>query len=301
MKLVIVGDVHLSETSPRAWVGDYPSQTLNDFIEATRLGDVTLVLGDLFHKPVISEQYKLELVSRLRKEGKRIYTIWGNHDIDGLNLQSRDRTSLNLLSKFGEINILEAGSYKFEGVSITVLPLERGVSIPPHTTAEDSILVGHLFFESSLDKEFSLTKEQVFTSGYKYVFLGHDHEPYEDISNDDTRLVRLGSLCRNTSHDYNLYRTPQVAVLEVAGDKILSYNKVPIKTVASQLLFRPDCYEKPIKNRLSSILDIGDILNMFDKSNGEDLTVRKALNNIHAPSEVIDYLSGVYERAGYRL
>ena len=46
MKLVIIGDVHLSESTPRSWCADYAKVTLDDFIKAVELGDVALVLGD---------------------------------------------------------------------------------------------------------------------------------------------------------------------------------------------------------------------------------------------------------------
>lgn len=301
MKLVVIGDVHLSETTPRSWCADYAQVTLDDFIKAVEMGDVALVLGDMFNTPVVSESYKVEIADRLKATGRAVYTIWGNHDIDGLNMSATHRTSLNLLGSFSVLNVLPMGWYKMEGVDMMVLPLMKNVQVPTYTGTNDSIMVGHLFFESSLDKDFSLTKEQVFNSGFNYVFLGHDHEPYKDISSDKTRLVRLGSLCRNTSHEYNLQRVPEVAVLELKDGKILSYERKQIPTLKGMQIFRADVFDKPVKNRLSSLMDIGDILQMFETDNKEGLTVRKALNDMAAPKEVIEYIESCYERVGARL
>lgn len=301
MKVVIIGDVHLSESTPRSWVADYSKVTLDDFISAISLGDIAIVLGDLFHTPVVSEAYKLEIVRRIRGTGKIVWTIWGNHDVDGLNMGAINKTSMNLLGSFGVIGVMPEGYYKVEGVDVCVLPLKKNPQVPVYQGQNDSIMLGHLFFESSLDKEFSVTKEQVFNSNFKLVFLGHDHEPYQDIKSDTTCLVRLGSLCRNTSHLYNLNRIPEVAILELDKGKILSYERKQIPTLSGTQIFRADVFDKPVKNRLSSLMDISDILQLFDSNKKEALTVRKALNDLATPAEVVEYIEGVYERAGIRL
>ena len=49
------------------------------------------------------------------------------------------------------------------------------------------------------------------------------------------------------------------------------------------------------------LMDIGDILQMFDTGKNEELTVRKALNDMATPKEVIEYIESCYERVGARL
>jgi DNA repair exonuclease SbcCD nuclease subunit len=103
IKVGIIGDTHLSEQTPRSWKADYSVVTLNDLVTAVKMTDVSIILGDFFHRPVISEQYKLEVSRRLGELTTPVYTIWGNHDVEGLNLASADRTSLNLLHEFGVV------------------------------------------------------------------------------------------------------------------------------------------------------------------------------------------------------
>lgn len=301
VRVGIVGDVHLSEQTPRSWKADYPSVTLNELVTVMGMTDVTIVLGDLLHRPVISEQYKIEVSRRIQETGKKLYTIWGNHDVEGLNLTSADRTSLNLLHEFGVIEILE-NRREFGGVVFDVLKLQKGPEIKKYSGDVDSILLGHYFFEESSDPEFSLNRGEVFTSGYKYVFLGHEHEPKPDIEGNGTTLIRQGSLCRNSAHDYNMNRIPVITVLSCDNGKIVQIERnVPVETVASKELFRPDLIKSPVRNTSTLLTSMSELLERFvqsDSAKSNVLTVKKALVEMRVPLEVLTYIEDVYTRLG---
>lgn len=301
VRIGIVGDVHLSEQTPRSWKADYPTVTLNELVTVMGMTDVTIVLGDLLHRPVISEQYKIEVSRRLQETGKKLYTIWGNHDVEGLNLLSADRTSLNLLHEFGVIEILE-NRHVFGGVVFDVLKLQKVPEILKYVGEVDSVLLGHYFFEESSDPEFSLNRGEVFTSGYKYVFLGHEHEPKPDIEGNGTTLIRQGSLCRNSAHDYNMNRIPVITVLSCDNGKIVQIERnVPVETVASKELFRPDLIKSPVRNTSTLLTSMSELLERFvqsDSAKSNVLTVKKALVEMRVPLEVLTYIEDVYTRLG---
>ncbi len=301
VRVGIVGDVHLSEQTPRSWKADYPSVTLNELVTVMGMTDVTIVLGDLLHRPVISEQYKIEVSRRLQETGKKLYTIWGNHDVEGLNLTSAERTSLNLLHEFGVIEILE-NRHVFGGVVFDVLKLQKVPEILKYVGEVDSVLLGHYFFEESSDPEFSLNRGEVFTSGYKYVFLGHEHEPKPDIEGNGTTLIRQGSLCRNSAHDYNMNRIPVITVLSCDNGKIVQIERnVPVETVASKELFRPDLIKSPVRNTSTLLTSMSELLERFvqsDSAKSNVLTVKKALVEMRVPLEVLTYIEDVYTRLG---
>lgn len=301
VRVGIVGDVHLSENTPRSWKADYPSVTLNELVTVMGMSDVTIVLGDLMHRPVVSEQYKIEVSRRIQETGKKLYTIWGNHDVEGLNLLSADRTSLNLLHEFGVIEILE-DRHEFGGVVFDVIKLKKGPEIKKYEGEADGILLGHYFFEEASDPGFSLNRGELFSSGYKYVFLGHEHEPKPDIEGNGTTLIRQGSLCRNSAHDYNMNRIPVINILCCEGGKIVQVERnVPVATVESKELFRHDLMKSPVRNTSSLLTSMSELLERFvqsDSAQSNVLTVKKALVDMGAPLDVLSYIEDVYTRLG---
>lgn len=301
IKVGIIGDTHLSEQTPRSWKADYSVVTLNDLVTAVKMTDVSIILGDFFHRPVISEQYKLEVSRRLGELTTPVYTIWGNHDVEGLNLASADRTSLNLLHEFGVVKVLDKG-ITFDGVSFDVIEFKKNPAVPKHNKQEDGVLLGHFFFEEPSDPAFSISKDEVFNSGYKYVFLGHEHEPRPDIEGNGTVLVRQGALCRNSAHDYNLDRVPAISIVSCDNGKIVKVDRnVPIPTVQGESIFRADILRSPVKNTTTLLTSMTDLLDRFkqsDMGSNNVLTVKKALVELDTPTDVMVYLEDLYQRLG---
>lgn len=134
------------------------------------------------------------------------------------------------------------------------------------------------------------------------MFLGHEHEPKPDIEGNGTTLIRQGSLCRNSAHDYNMNRIPVITVLSCDNGKIVQIERnVPVETVASKELFRPDLIKSPVRNTSTLLTSMSELLERFvqsDSAKSNVLTVKKALVEMRVPLEVLTYIEDVYTRLG---
>lgn len=299
MKIVIIGDVHLAESSPRSWKVDYGEFMIEELRKAMSMGDVAVSLGDLFHRPVSSEQFKLKLIKMLRELGKPLYTLWGNHDIHNMNMEAMEKTSLRLLYELGVLNIIET-SKVIEGIRFDVIPMCKNPQVPKlDIFTPNSVLLGHVFFEHPFDPKMSITELQLQECNYQYCILGHDHEPHKPFHFNKTTLLRPGSLARHTAHGYNLSRIPEVLILDVDGGVINSIETKPVDTVDSKELFHEESFNKPTKNKSTFLSSVQDLLDKFTVvSDSDKLSMAGALEKVNAPDNVKEYLKSVFERQG---
>lgn len=299
MKIGIVGDQHLQETPPRSRKDDYFAQCLAELDYVLSENDYTIMLGDLFHRPSLNDESKQELANMLLKHRmakKRIHSIVGNHDIFNMNMSSLARGSLGLMAKVGLLKLI--GSEQIEGLLIETIEMKRKPTVPT-TEYSPSILLGHVFFESSLDPKMSITREQVEKCGFDYLFLGHDHEPYKPMQFGKTIVMRPGSLCRNTSHAYNLNRQPCYVQLVLEQGKIVSVETKEVPAPLPSEIFNDDAFKKPNSSTYAFVQNVQEILKGFERmaESKQAFTLRKALEEVKAPEPVQIYLKSLHERA----
>lgn len=282
------------DTSPRSRKDDYFETVLAkiDFV----LGEVDQVvaLGDVFHRPTISLWSMHRLMKVIKKHGKPFYSITGNHDIYNLNMESFPRTALSLLNEAGILKIVDhflVGPVLFETIPMGPIP------VVSKATSNNSVLLGHCFYESELDRRFSITANDLRGKGYKMVLLGHDHEPHPPEKVDETVVMRWGSLGRHTSHAYNLNRQPEFLSLGIGPSGITSVELVEVKCPLATEVFHPEAFQKKNSNALSFTMNVQELLDSFQKSSAATrMSIRMALEELKSPPLVSEYLKSLYER-----
>lgn len=299
MLIGVVGDMHIQESSPRSRKDDYFTQCLIELSHIFETNDVILLLGDVFHRSTINDECKQRLMDvflKHRKEGKKIYSLVGNHDINNMNLNSLKKSSLGVLAKPGLLKII--GSTQVGPLLVDSIEMKRN-PVVPKTDFHPSILLGHVFFENSFDPKLSIERKQLMECGYDYVILGHDHEPYPPMTFGKTTLLRPGSLCRNTSHLYNLQRQPQYVRFSLEVDRIVDVKLVEVPAPKPEEIFFEAAFKKPEKNTLTFMANVEEILKGFQRIavNPERFTLRKALDDVKAPEPVKEYIKRLHERA----
>ena len=284
-KIIFVGDVHLKGSSPISRKDNYSETILNKlrFINdyAHSIDCTTFIfLGDIFDTVNTSLQYFshcLTLFKEIKESGIDIYTIVGNHDLKYDSMDTLPVTPLGILVKSDAIQILD--SLTVDDVYI------KGCHFPespqPNTQSDlYSILLLHRFYESGFN-ETPITKEDAIDLGYDTYILGHDHRPYHTVEIEtDTqsiKVLRPGSLARNSSEQYNRLRKPRILILDT-DTKLFHYEEVPSES-GMDIFF-----EKQAEEQLVSMKELVDYLK--SSYHTADSSIRDFVKNTDIPEDV---------------
>lgn len=284
-KVIFVGDVHLKPSSPISRKDDYSESMLSKLRAvadyALSVGAPTIImLGDIFDSTNTSVSYLsrcMDVFNDIRKRGVSLFSIIGNHDIKNERLDSLSGTPLGVLVKsqcVGVFNSLTVGKTRIVAHHYSA-PLEANLC------DASSVLVSHSFFNQSFSDS-SLSEHDLTALGYGAYVFGHDHVPYDSVEGDGWVLLRPGSLCRNTSHFYNLYRKPRVLVLDV-DDFSFSYWEVPCES---------DVFH--VKKSEVSVSDMSNLVEHIRNSyTGSEFDIRGFIEklevSVSAKSLLLDY------------
>jgi DNA repair exonuclease SbcCD nuclease subunit len=297
MRIAVIGDVHLLEHNPKSRKDNYFHAIMDKIRRISEENDTLLFLGDIFERPTISigALYQVfGLFLELQRSGKRVYSIIGNHDIPHYNTSDLNRTSLGVLALSGLIEIL-TDKVDVGGLSVQAIPFDpREFN---KKSVGDSILLGHCFFESSDDPDYSITRDQLMDSGYSHCFLGHDHSPYGEEMVGDVKVCRPGSICRNTSHSYNLTRTPEYYQI-LYGDGVFSVELRRIPCPPPQEVFSNWVFDRPCSNNVLRA-NVEDILEKYTINRSDasrEFTVKKALEILKAGEDHVNTIKTWYQQ-----
>lgn len=304
-KIAFIADVHLSDTPPKVRKDlDYLGTLLNKLEFIINNNEHIIFLGDLFKTPSVSNYSMCRIIDFFKRVsvGKEIYSIIGNHDVPYLNSTLLHKTSLGVLNKAGCISVIQEG-ISIDGVVIKVIPFKRNIECP----SDMDILIGHCFFESELDAEFSLTSDKLTDSRCKLVILGHDHSPYNNKKVNNCEIIRTGSICRDSYHSYNLdelgNRVSYCQVI-VENGKIISHENIKVPVLSPREVFFEEVFTSIEKknNKFSYMYDIGSLLEKYQNKNekveNSVLTVLSVMKEMKVPSDIISYVKDRYTGLG---
>lgn len=244
-KITFVGDMHLNHLAPKSRVDDYPQTGLDKLALLRRTmierGSKYLICpGDVFHKAKQPTEFEIRVMREFQKfkeEGIRVFVIAGNHDLLQDRPDSFDRTTLGLMYISGTFEpFTEIRFKRKDSLDVVLHGVPYNTEIPYLKSYEDyNVLVGHEFFEFSLDKD-SIVRSDCDLMGYNMMLLGHDHVPYDDVLVDtsfgSTRIVRPGSFMRGTSHNYNTNRMVYADTISFDGMVEVVRDTLPVKKPA---------------------------------------------------------------------
>lgn len=298
-KVSIVGDVHIMERSPRYRKDDYLNSILSKLDYIFDNSDIVLFLGDLFDNPTISYKAFHRFVSLLKHHyvnGKQFYSIVGNHDIQNYNLHKLKESTLGLIFSIGLIKPLTRISVNgiiFDGMTLGNKVIEQSSFDLTNT----SFLLGHYFYNNSLDPDYSITDDQIINMNYDYLFLGHDHKPYSVKTIGKTLLHRGGSICRNTIDDFNLKRVPSFYQVYIKPNSDYEINYLEIKSsLLTSEVYIPEVFQtNTSKINKEYLTDISSVLKSFTKNvNLNSNNISSILLSLNPPDEVYHYIENTY-------
>lgn len=272
MKLLLFTDTHIRGNSPRNRIDDFYNTLKSKFVEISQICeeekiDYILHAGDWFDRPDISPSVVREFGILIKKFNTPIYTIAGNHDLFGHNVESINRTMLGLLEGFGAINLIYHNSIKFLIKDDIIVQLNgspysfdidsekykdyycvkkiKGVNIAINMV--HGMLLNKPFIEGV---EHTLIKDIVET-GADITFAGHYHSGFGIIRMEDKYFVNPGSLVRVSNSMAEIKRMPKVIIVEIKNDdfsireRVLRIAKRGYEVLNKEEII--DSYERTIK------------------------------------------------------
>lgn len=210
MKIVGIGDIHADWVNPVSRIDNYPQAVLKKLewvgsycrqIKA----DLVVQSGDWWHRKLSPlKEYENALIAVLRTFPCPIYSVSGNHDQYYCQATSVNRTPLGTLFNSGVVqakDVVVTDDGSFFDIYFQNFAQSRKPIYPGGSAGRKTMLVAHQYWAP----DFPFAPEESWdpqdVEGYNYVFLGHDHTPYDPVvlpNRTGTVLIRPGSLTRGT-------------------------------------------------------------------------------------------------------
>lgn len=281
---ILTGDLHLREDPPICRTDDFLKAQekklmwLRDLQKKYRCPVIDS--GDVFHKWKSSPWLLKLAIDLLPNE---FYTIPGNHDLPGHNLNQFDKSGLAVL--------ISAGVAKWPkkavcGLSCPVYSFPWGTSPKPRSDESrktESLAIAHIMVwqgeipwpgcEDPSAKQF-LRKMK----GYKLVLTGHNHKPFVEELNGRL-LVNPGSLMRTTVDQIN--HKPRVYLWDQEKNCVTP-EYVPIETevISREHLEKKEERDKRISAFIERLSDNYEISGNFQSNLEKFYSINKIRESV---------------------
>ena len=288
MKIAIVGDPHIA-TGFRARVDDYLHAVLNKIKMIAEENDAVIFLGDMFDTSAMPTYVFNLTYKELAPFKGKLHTILGNHDMFHRNLSSLNKTTIGSLDLTEGITIhtkpFTLGSLEF----VPVMTDDEYDSIPVDDNTR--VLLCHKYYEMLVCPEESLDAKELCDLGYRWVFMGHDHQPYEPIDLGSTILYRPGSLTRTTVDMYNKDRKIRYYQIDT---KEKTVTEKPVLTIPSEQVFLQGSFDKSEekdKKIKTDMQSLSKLLSRFDRKKLSNLSLEEVMKDrLDATKEQVLYI-----------
>lgn len=268
-------DVHVADKSPVSWKGDYRAEVLGSLVQIGELAreyKATAVLdgGDFFHvKTAVRNSHGLVYRVVGIHEGYPcpVYSIEGNHDMTGNNLNTIEEQPLGVLYASRVFNHLRDETFEQDGLRVRVVGIPYSpsrdlreiqefrkrpgddclIAVVHALAAEDPPAEVEDFFGEPVFRYSSM----IFEDGPDVFCFGHWHKDQGVVQLDGRFFVNQGAASRGALVRENLERTPKVSLIEVtkAGVKV---TELPLKVAPASEVF--DIERKERQEKESTII-----------------------------------------------
>lgn len=295
-KVAFVGDVHLRLNAPRCRKDD-PIEAVKktlDFIIPH--ADKVVFLGDLFNSPHTPIPVVLWLFEYIMSHSdKEFYTIIGNHDISSYNEENLHKSVLSLFFASGILKRLPMSMSSCVFQEVPLFHFFHSGLFPVMVPERVNVFVGHYYFESSLDPNFSILTEHL-PDNLDFLVLGHEHQFLGEKNVNGTKVIIPGSIYLDTSHDNNLIRPVCFYLFdcEVRKGKFIEIPQPPVHEVFAEQVFMKT--EKPRVG--TAALDFIALLKNYGTK--QKRSIFSLLDDLESPLEVSSYLKSVFRKCGFK-
>ncbi len=301
VKILVMGDLHLSEKTPVHRKDNYVLAQLNKLKDIRILIDEynvhsVICAGDVFDKPVVSIPWLMTVSVCLEQWKVPVYTTPGNHDLYNYSLDTYYRTSLMLLEKLVpnlEVCTSNTGIIGPEGVNLEFQEHSADVDTNRlNAYSMNNLLGNHVNIKTAhgmlLDHKPPVepyTLLDNLDTHADVLITGHDHKGYGVVKVNDTLCINLGSIMRSASNEVD--RRPRVGILDT---ETLEVEVINLKSAEPGLTVFDMESVKDKKERdeyVSNFKELVDGLDTDVSLSNSDL-LKSVANQIESKHDVVD-------------
>lgn len=240
-KILLVGDVHLSDKPPSSCTDGYLEDLLDMILYIGKLGralkvDATVFAGDIFHHKQPSRTSHSTVLRAIKAFSmvENAYAVQGNHDQQGDRTESvREKQPLGVLYESGALTELDGWHDTLPLFGVPWQQRWMHEETPADAFAEwqdadqmisrdytkNALAVTHApIYPKGEELEFEFVptagahglSEAMGNEGSLY--YGHIHEPHGIFDVEGVTYANFGALSRGSLHEYNVKRKIQVGI-----------------------------------------------------------------------------------------
>ena len=290
MKLLIFNDPHIRAINPINRTDNFfltIKSKLKDIVDIANQEKVSFLLctGDFFDSPTPSPRIAIETIDILNSAKLPIYAIAGNHDIFGHNPDTLDRTILGLFAHYKVINLIKSPIKLSPEITLSGTSFYHDIEnslqafqIEKETKYHIHLVHAMITIKPFKFSNFILTKD--IETNADVIAVGHQHFGFESHKINDTYFVNPGAVARLSAIPDNLYRTPQIAIVNfVEGIKEKEINIKYLELPSSPL--GKDVFDfKKINELKARSEQIEKFVASLDSPQLQSLNIRELIDKI---------------------
>ena len=275
IKIIVVGDIHNMGNNPSCRKDFFPEtldKKLNEVVEITNRenADAILLTGDLFHTPDTANQIVKNFGQHLLRINCPKFSLIGNHDIYGGNINSSERSKIGLLEAFGVLNLLKDKNPVYLEKDNVKVQITGQSYVSDIDTAEDKLkyycikkeedincaihLIHGFLIDTSLPFPHTSVNEIKDTEA-DITISGHLHYPFEKVI-DNKLFINPGALGRITASKTEL-RQPFILKIEI-NEESYQVEKIFLNSAPD---FKEVIDRSKLKEDLKEIYNLEDFIN----------------------------------------
>lgn len=253
MKILVVGDIHLSKGAPGRRTSTYMHDILVKLdatvsICQTEAVEAVLWVGDVYHNPradKVPHELTKAVSMRARAYGVPLYVVPGNHDMRAGDLDSVYVSQpISLLDELPNVTLLRWDAVRVSA-DVTLYPVPGVPHIPIETYLEHysepldasgfNLFAVHqsIARDGSGSLPFAHVGADEFASAFPWADLvsyGHLHDDYGWYEVGGVQFCNFGSICRGSISESDLKKVPKVYTVDIRSGKA-SFDNVQVFTL----------------------------------------------------------------------
>lgn len=286
LKGLIVGDLHICDSTPLKRIDNFLEvqfekiRKIKDFSEEFEV-DYVFLLGDVFDKSRIDARVLNSAASIFKKFPCRIYSLIGNHDLQGCR-NGLEGTSLGTLFTTDILTKI-AGDFEIINVPFRAINYTNEHTLKLYETEKPRIILSHGMVTPQIAPFEHIYVDDVLKSVKDcFVFSGHFHYPFEKYNPiTKSRVVNPGVINRTSISEKEV--DPSIIYFEATpSDLVTTYRKISLGASAGDEVFDVALHEE-IK---SNDLNLKDFIESITKTQFESQDLEALVQQVGLENKV---------------
>lgn len=286
MKGIVVGDLHVCDVSPLKRIDNFLEAQFLKIEKIRKIAeeletDYVFLLGDIFDKARVDAWILNELAFNFKEFPCRIYSLAGNHDLQGCR-DGLNGTSLGVLFTTDVLTKME-GDFEILGIPFRAINHTREQTLKLYETHAPRIMLSHNMLTPQVAPFEHLYSGDVLEAIKDcFIFAGDFHYPFEKFNSvTRSRIINPGVLNRTSISEKDI--DPSIIYFEATpADLVVSYRKISLGAPSGDKVFDVALHEELKSNEL----DLKNFIDSIAKTQFESQDLEKLVQEVGAENKV---------------